>query len=52
MIKAPTYVVLLVFVVGHDGDDGIVDEETQGQDSCQAREGRPAQRKVKCCRRR
>ena len=45
MIKVLTYVILLVFVVGHDGDDGVVDEESQGQDSCQAREGRPAQSK-------
>ena len=47
MIKAIIYVILLVFVVGHDGDDGVVDEEPQGQDSCQAREGRPAKGSVK-----
>ena len=28
-----THVILLVFVVAHDGDDGVVDEQSQGQDS-------------------
>ena len=28
-----THVVLLVLVVAHDGDDGVVDEQSQGQNS-------------------
>ena len=33
-----SHIVLLVLVVGHDGDDGVVDEESQGQDSSQGGE--------------
>ena len=29
------YIVLLVLVVAHDGDDGVVDEQSQGQNSQQ-----------------
>lgn len=32
------YIVLLVLVVAHDGDDRVVDEQAQRQDSGEARE--------------
>ena len=35
------YIVLLVFVVGHDGDDGVVNEQAKREDSSQAWERRP-----------
>ena len=33
IFPAETHVVLLVLVVTHDGDDGVVDEQSQGQNS-------------------
>ena len=33
-----SYIVLLVLVVAHDGDDRVVDEQAQRQDSGEARE--------------
>ena len=35
------YIVLLVLVVGHDGDDGIVYEQAKGKDPGETRKGRP-----------
>ena len=32
------YIVLLVLVVAHDGDDRVMDEQAQRQDSGEARE--------------
>ena len=33
LLPGGTHVILLVFVVAHDGDDGVVDEQSQGQNS-------------------
>jgi hypothetical protein len=41
-----SYIVFRVFVVGDDGDDGVVDEEAEGQHAAQAAEGRLVHRNV------
>ena len=44
--RSGTHVVFRVSVVGHDGDDGVVDEEAEGQHPAEAAEGRPVHRDV------
>ena len=48
-INENDYIVLLVLVVGHDGDDGIVYEQAKGEDPRQAGKRRPKKYK-KCWR--
>ena len=42
--KIRNYIVLLVLVVGHDGDDGVVNEQAKGQDPREAWERRSENR--------
>ena len=39
------YIVLLVFVVGHDGDDGVMYEQAKGQDPREAWERRSGKKR-------
>ena len=45
LFPGETHVVLLVFVVTHDGDDGVVNEQSQGQNSWEKKEVRKARRR-------